>query len=65
MSVLYAMPVAASRSISPYVVNNHHRNRLSCPTLALQCVSFVPIKTFTTSGFIRRSIGIASLISIK
>ena len=37
------MPVLATRSISPYVVNNHHRNRLSCPTLTLQCVSFVPV----------------------
>ena len=44
MSVLYTMPVAASRSISPYVVNNHHRKRSSCPTLALQCVSFVPAR---------------------
>jgi hypothetical protein len=36
------MPVAVSRSISPYVVNNHHRNRLSRPTSALQCVFLNP-----------------------
>jgi hypothetical protein len=42
MSLLYAIPVAASRSISPYVVNNHHRNRSSWPSSALQCVSFTP-----------------------
>jgi AAA domain len=51
IAVLHAMPVAASRSISPYVVDTHHRNRLSRPTSALQCVSFIPDIRFAMPVF--------------